>query len=135
MLQLATLSEKCPSRVVSINAIKSFKDWNTFSGMSGVKGFIILGMEDLKHQLHQDIQQALDSDDQLKARVLALEMHELSQAIVMEMCSWMDAIFQELVPPQKPQRKRHGKWLGPASRWCLKQSAFVGYRQQMLQWT
>jgi hypothetical protein len=32
-------------------AIKSFKDWNTFDGVSGVKGYISLGMEDLKHQL------------------------------------------------------------------------------------
>ncbi len=62
-----------------------------------MKGYISLGMEDLNHQLRQDIQQAFGMDDQLKARVLALEMHKLSQNFIMEMCSWMDAFFQELV--------------------------------------
>lgn len=56
--------------------MKAFKDWNTYDGTSGVKGYIIVDMEDLKHQLHQDIHQAFSSDDQIKARVLTLEMHE-----------------------------------------------------------
>ena len=36
-------------------AVKSFKDWNSFDCESGVKAFILNGMEDLKLQLYQDI--------------------------------------------------------------------------------
>jgi hypothetical protein len=78
-------------------AVKSFKDWNTFDGISGTKGYIAAGMEDLKYQFRQDIEQSLDMDRQAKARMLAQEMHELSQNFVMEMSSWIDAFFQELV--------------------------------------
>jgi hypothetical protein len=31
-------------------AVKSFKDWNTYDGVSGVKGYIATGMDDLKYQ-------------------------------------------------------------------------------------
>jgi hypothetical protein len=78
-------------------AVKSFKDWNTFDGVSGTKGYITSGMEDLKYQFRQDIDQSFDPSAQGKARLLASEMHELSQNFVMEMCSWMDSFFQELV--------------------------------------
>lgn len=74
-------------------AIRSFKEWNTFDGVSGVKGFISAGMEDLKYQLRQDIEQCFSGDSQLKAKFLALEMHELSQNFVMEMCTWMDSFY------------------------------------------
>jgi hypothetical protein len=30
-------------------AIKAFKEWNTFDGVSGVKGYITLGMDGLKY--------------------------------------------------------------------------------------
>ncbi len=46
---------------------------------------------------HQDIQQTFGVEDHMKARILAMEMHELSRNFVMEMCSWMDSFFQELV--------------------------------------
>jgi len=78
-------------------AVKSFKDWNTYDGVSGTKGYIASGMEDLKYQFRQDIDQSFDPVTQSKARLLASEMHELSQNFVMEMCSWMDSFFQELV--------------------------------------
>jgi hypothetical protein len=78
-------------------AVKSFKEWNTYDGVSGVKSYINTGMEDLKYQLHQDIDQSFDLDQHSQARLLAMEMHELSQNFVMEMGSWMDSFFQELV--------------------------------------
>jgi hypothetical protein len=78
-------------------AVKSFKEWNTFDGVSGVKGFITAGMEDLKYQLRQDIEQRFVEESQVKAKILALEMHELSQSFVMEICSWLDSFYQELV--------------------------------------
>jgi hypothetical protein len=52
-------------------AVKAFKDWNTYDGVSGVKGYITAGMEDLKHQFRQDKHQAFNADDMIKARVLA----------------------------------------------------------------
>jgi len=78
-------------------AVKTFKDWNTFDGVSGTKGYITAGMEDLKYQFCQDIDQSFDPLSQANTHGLALEMHELSQNFVMEMCSWMDSFFQELV--------------------------------------
>jgi hypothetical protein len=78
-------------------ALKSFKDWNNYDGVSRVKGHIAIGMEDLKYQFHQDIDQSLDGESQIKACVLAMEMHKLSQKIVLEMSSWIDAFFQELL--------------------------------------
>lgn len=74
-------------------AIKTFKEWNTFDGVSGVMSHIALGMDDINYQLHQDIEQAFGTDSMVKAR----EMHELSQNFVMELCTWIDAFYQELV--------------------------------------
>jgi hypothetical protein len=54
-------------------------------------------MEDLKYQLHQDIDHSFNLEQHANARILAMEMHELSQNFVLEMSSWMDAFFQELV--------------------------------------
>jgi hypothetical protein len=59
-------------------ALKSFKDWNNYDGVSGVKGYIA-------------------GESQIKALVLAMEMHKLSQNFILEMSSWIDAFFQELV--------------------------------------
>ncbi len=78
-------------------AVKSFHDWNTFDGVSGIKGYIAAGMEDLKYQFRQDIEQSFIEDSQTKAKFLALEMHELSQNYVLELSTWMDAFYQELV--------------------------------------
>jgi len=78
-------------------AVKSFKDWNTYDGVSGAKGYIASGMDDLKYQYCQDIEQSFQGDSLMKARVLAMEMHELSQNFVLEMSSWIDAFYQELV--------------------------------------
>jgi len=68
-------------------SVKTFKEWNTFDGVSGVKGYIAAGMEDLKYQFCQDIDQALSLEQHMKARLLATEMHECSQNFVMEMSS------------------------------------------------
>jgi hypothetical protein len=78
-------------------AIKSFKEWNTYDGVSGIKSYINAGMEDLKHQLRQDIDHSFSLEQHSNARILAMEMHELSQNFVLEMSSWMDAFYQELL--------------------------------------
>ncbi len=41
----------------------------------------------------QDIDQSFGGESQLKAKFLALDMHELLQNFVMEMCAWMDAFL------------------------------------------
>jgi len=86
-----------PSAKHHLPAIRRFKEWNTYDGVSGIKSYINTGMEDLKYQLRQDIDQGLDLTHHPHARLLAMEMHELSQNFVMEMGSWMDSFFHELV--------------------------------------
>jgi len=78
-------------------SVKSFREWNTYDGVSGVKGYISSGMEDLKYQFRQDIDHALDLTRHSRARLLAMEMHEGSQNFVMELSSWVDSFYQELV--------------------------------------
>jgi hypothetical protein len=56
-----------------------------------------LGIDDLKYQFQQDINQAFDSAAMLKARILAMEMHELAQNFVMKMSSGMYSFYQELL--------------------------------------
>ena len=78
-------------------SVWSFKEWNTFNGVLGVKSFIASGMEDLKYQFRQDIDHAMDMATHTKARLLASEMLEGSQNFVMELSSWVDAFYQEFV--------------------------------------
>jgi hypothetical protein len=78
-------------------AVRSFKEWNTFDGVSGVKSFIAAGMDDLKYQYRQDIDRTLDLETHTKACLLVAEMLESSQTFVMEMSSWVDAFYQELI--------------------------------------
>jgi len=78
-------------------AVKSFKDWNSFDCESGVKAFILNGMEDLKLQLYQDITSFFLEDKFYDARMLAHDMHNKSQIFVAEMCNWMDVFYQELL--------------------------------------
>jgi len=78
-------------------AVRSFKEWNTFDGVSGVKSFIAAGMDDLKYQFRQDIDRTLDLETHTKARLLAAEMLKSSQTFVVEMSSWVDAFYQELI--------------------------------------
>jgi hypothetical protein len=54
-------------------AIKSFKEWNTYDGVSGVKSYINTGMEDLKYQLRQDIDHSFNLEQHVNARVLAMK--------------------------------------------------------------
>jgi len=49
-------------------SVRSFKEWNTFDGVSGVKSFIASGMEDLKYQFRQDIDHAMDMATHTKGR-------------------------------------------------------------------
>ncbi len=55
-------------------AVKSFKDWNSFYSESGIKSFILNGMEDLKLQLYQDIA-GFFGDQFSEAWGLANDMH------------------------------------------------------------
>jgi hypothetical protein len=80
----------------NLPAVKSFKDWNAFDAESGVKSFILNGMEDLKLQLYQDIN-TFFGDQFYEARVLANDMHSKSQMFVAEMANWMDVFYQELL--------------------------------------
>ncbi len=77
-------------------AVKSFKDWNSFDAESGIKSFIMNGMEDLKLQLYQDIS-TFFGDQFYDARVLANDMHSKSQVFVAELSNWMDVFYQELL--------------------------------------
>jgi len=60
-----------------------------------VKSYIAMGMEDLKYQLRQDIEHTFGVKGLMKARLLAMEMHELLQNFIMELCTWMYAFYQE----------------------------------------
>ncbi len=65
--------------------VKSFKEWNSFDAESGVKSFILNGMEDLKLQLYQDISNFFNADQFYDAKVLANDMHSKSQIFIAEM--------------------------------------------------
>jgi hypothetical protein len=78
-------------------AVKTFKEWNSFDCESGIKSFILNGMEDLKLQLYQDIGNIFEADNFYDARVLANDMHAKSQIFVAEMSNWMDVFYQELL--------------------------------------
>jgi hypothetical protein len=78
-------------------AVKSFKEWNSFDAESGVKSFILNGMEDLKLQLYQDISNSFSTDQFYDARLLANDMYSKSQVFVAEMANWMDVFSQELL--------------------------------------
>jgi len=97
-------------------SVKTFKEWNTFDGVSGVKGYIAAGMEDLRYQFRQDIDHALSLEQYTKARLLATEMHEGSQNFVMEMSSWMDAFFQELVTTSEASEEEAWEVVGACIR-------------------
>jgi hypothetical protein len=97
-------------------SVKLFREWNTFDGVSGVKGNIAAGMEDLKYQFRQDIDHSLSLDQHTKARLLATEMHECSQNFVMEMSSWMDAFFQELVATSEASEEEAWEVVGACIR-------------------
>ncbi len=58
----------------NLPVVKTFKEWNSFDSESGVKSFVMNGMEDLKLQLYQDISTFL-GDQFYDARVLANDMH------------------------------------------------------------
>ncbi len=91
------VKEGSTSAKCHLPAIKSFKDWNSFDAESGVKSFMLNGMEDLKLQLYQDISTVFNLDGLYDARVLANDMHSKSQIFVSEMANWMDVFYQELL--------------------------------------
>ena len=51
----------------------------------------------LKVDAAGDIDHSFNLEQHANARILAMEMHELSQNSVLEMSSWMNAFFKELV--------------------------------------
>jgi hypothetical protein len=78
-------------------AVKSFKEWNSFTVESGIKTFILNDMEDLKLQLYQDVANFFTADQFYDARVLANDMHCQSQVFIAEISNWMDVFYQELL--------------------------------------
>jgi hypothetical protein len=66
-----------------------------FDSESGVKSFILNGMEDLKLQFYQYIA-GFFKDQFIDTRGLANDMHSKSQIFVAKMSNWMDVFFQEL---------------------------------------
>lgn len=91
------VKEGAASSKYHLPAVKTFKDWNSFDSESGVKSFILNGMEDLKLQLNQDISSFFEIDQFYDAKVLAHDMHSKSQIFIAEMCNWMDVFYQELL--------------------------------------
>ncbi len=91
------VKEGAASSKYHLPAVKTFKDWNSFDSESGVKSFILNGMEDLKLQLNQDISSFFEFDQFYDAKVLAHDMHAKSQIFIAEMCNWMDVFYQELL--------------------------------------
>jgi len=91
------IKEGASSSKHHLPAVKTFKDWNSFDCESGVKAFILNGMEDLKLQLYQDITNFFLDEKFYDAKMLALDMHNKSQIFVAEMCNWMDVFYQELL--------------------------------------
>ncbi len=89
-------------------AIRSFKEWNTYDGVSGVKSYINTGMEDLKYQLRQDIDQGFDLAHHPQARLLAMEMHELSHNLSWKWGVGWTPSFMNWSLPLKHQRKKPG---------------------------
>jgi len=97
-------------------SVRSFREWNTYDGVSGVKSFISSGMEDLKYQFWQDIEHAMDMETHTKARLLASEMHKCAQGFIMEMSSWIDSFYQELVSTSKARDEEAWEVVGA----CIK---------------
>jgi hypothetical protein len=70
----------------------------------------------LRYQFRQDIDRALDLSTQTKDRLLATEMLETSQTFVMEMSSFVDAFYQELVSTSEATEEEAWEVIGA----CLK---------------
>jgi hypothetical protein len=77
--------------------VKSFKDWNSFDSESGVKSFMLNGMEDPKVQYIKTSEGLFYDDRIYDAKVLAHNMHNKSQVVISEMWNWMDVFYQELL--------------------------------------
>lgn len=72
-----------------------------------------MGMEDLKYQLRQDIEHTFGTEGLMKARLLAMEMHELSQNFIMELCLWIDFFYQELISTSEATEEESWEVVGP----------------------
>jgi hypothetical protein len=90
-------------------AMKSFREWNTHDGVSGIKSYINTGIEDLSYQLHQDIGHNFGLSQHSDARLLVMEMHELPRILSWKWgVGWMHFI-RSWLPPLKCLRRRHAR--------------------------
>jgi hypothetical protein len=80
----------------NLPAVKSFKDWNPRDGTSGVKSYIATGLDDLKLQVRQEIEDSFPSD-QTEAKSLARDMHDGSQTFLSELMAFSGDFFDELI--------------------------------------
>jgi hypothetical protein len=82
-------SEKSP-----LNAVRDFKSWNPQNNVGGVKRKIEKGLDDLRLQIPESVKDACYLLP--KAERLALQMHDRSQAFLVDMCNWIDSFYLEL---------------------------------------
>lgn len=76
-------------------AVKSYLAWNPHDGVTGVKQYIEMGLDDLRRTLSNDIDSFFIEHPE--ARMLATELLGLSCGFIAEMCNWIDTFFNELV--------------------------------------
>mmetsp|Transcript_10104 Transcript_10104/g.14571 ORF Transcript_10104/g.14571 Transcript_10104/m.14571 type:complete len:742 (-) Transcript_10104:1161-3386(-) len=81
----------------NLPAVKNYKEFNPQDGVSGVKDFVVNGLDDLDRQVQGEISDTFDPSGQLEAKALALDMHTQSRRFILEMCAWMDQFYHELV--------------------------------------
>lgn len=80
----------------NLPAVRTFNDWNPGDGTSGVKVYIAMGLDDLKLQVHQEIEDSFPSDES-EVKSLARDMHDGWQTFLSELMAFMRDFFDELV--------------------------------------
>ncbi len=80
----------------NLPAVRSFKDWNPRDGTSGVKAYIATGLDDLKLQVRQEIEDSFPTDES-EAKSLARDMHDGSQTFLSELMAFSGDFFDELM--------------------------------------
>ncbi len=80
----------------NLPAVKTFKDWNPRDGTSGVKAYVATGLDDLKLQVRQEIEDSFPSTES-EAKSLARDMHDGSQTFLSELMAFTGDFFDELM--------------------------------------
>jgi hypothetical protein len=80
----------------NLPAVRTFKDWNPRDGTSGVKAYIATGLDDLKLQVRQEIEDSFPSNES-EAKSLARDMHDGSQTFLSELMAFTGDFFDELM--------------------------------------